>query len=98
MEDPGPLDCEILSLAANQTESVSATWDASEHTSASFAVTDIRVGHYGSAAAADQARRAASPDGQKLLSTSPPPALSLFQYRPGLGAVVDLRNLTVGGS
>jgi hypothetical protein len=36
--------------------------------------------------------------GRRLLSTSTLSALSLFQYEPSLGAVVDLRNLTVGGS
>jgi hypothetical protein len=32
-----------------------------------------------------------------VLSKSNLSALSLFQYEPNLGAVVDLRNLVVGG-
>ena len=36
--------------------------------------------------------------GRELLNKSPLSAISLFQYDPSVGAVVDLRNLTVGGN
>jgi hypothetical protein len=90
---PGPIDCEILSLAQDQTESVSGGG-----VSTSFAVTGITAEQHSSVAAANQARRAVSPAGSKLLSQSTLSALSLFQYQPSVGAVVDLRNLTVGGN
>ncbi len=36
--------------------------------------------------------------GRELLNRSPLNALSLFHYDPSVGAVVDLRNFTVGGN
>ncbi len=48
-------------------------------------------------AAANKARETASEVGRQLLNESPLSAISLFQYDPSVGAVVDLRNLTVGG-
>jgi hypothetical protein len=62
-----------------------------------FAVTGITAAQNPSAAAADTARRAESATGRSLIDHSTLTALSLFQYEPSLGAVVDLRNLTVGG-
>jgi hypothetical protein len=91
---PGPIDCEILSLGQNQTESISSA----NGPGTSFAVTGITVQQYASAAAANQARLAESAAGRDLLSHSTLSALSLFQYQPSVGALVDLRNLTVGGS
>ena len=58
----------------------------------------ISAANHPSAAAADQARRTASQDGRQLLAGSPLSTGSLFQYDPSVGAVVDLRNLTVGGN
>ena len=58
----------------------------------------ITVDQHPSVAAANKARQTASDVGRELLSRSPLSALSLFQYDPSVGAVVDLRNLTVGGS
>jgi hypothetical protein len=94
---PGPIDCEILSLATDQTESVS-TQSAGGTTLAQFAVTGISAQSHPSVAAANKARNAVSAAGAKLLDNSPLQALSLFDYEPSVGAVVDLRNLTVGGN
>jgi hypothetical protein len=92
---PGPIDCEILSLSPDQTETVSTAGGA---TATQFAVTGITAQDHASVAAANQARNAVFAAGAKLLDDSPLPALSLFQYEPSVGAVVDLRNLTVGGN
>jgi hypothetical protein len=62
-----------------------------------FAVTGIRAADHSSVADANKARQAASDAGRALLGASSSSALSLFQYEPSLGALVDLRNLTVGG-
>jgi hypothetical protein len=91
---PGPVDCEILSLGQDQTESVS---DSSGGATTLFAVTGISAVNDGSKAAADKARQAASAAGRTVLANSSLPALSLFQYDANLGSVVDLRNLKVGG-
>ncbi len=95
---PGPIDCEILSLGQDQTEELSTqqgSIGAAEV--ALFAITSISATDYPSAAAADKARREVSATGQALLNKSTYPSLSLFQYEPSLGSVVDLRNLKVGG-
>jgi hypothetical protein len=91
---PGPIDCEILSLAPQQIEQLSLGGNSV----AQFGVTAITADQYSSAAAADKARRTASAAGGHLLSTSTLGALSLFQYEPSVGAVVDLRDLIIGGS
>ncbi len=93
---PGPLDCELLSLPKGQTEAVGALSAAGVSEAALFEVTRIRTVDHPSVAAAQSARRAFSAAGQKLLRNSPLSALSLFAYEPSLGAVRDLRNLTVG--
>jgi hypothetical protein len=95
---PGPIDCEVLSLGKNQVEDVGVQGSSGVTDVAQFAVTDIGIDTYPSAAAAHKARAAASAAGRSLLDSSALPALSLFQYQPSIGAVVDLRNLTVGGS
>jgi hypothetical protein len=92
---PGPIDCEILSLSPDQTETVST---GSGATVTQFAVTGISAQNHASVAAANEARNAVSAAGAKLITNSPLTALSLFQYEPSVGAVVDLRNLTVGGN
>jgi hypothetical protein len=94
---PGPLDCEVLSLAPNQIETLSAQTSNGPVTVAMFAVTAIKAAQYPSAAAAKKARAVVDPAGRDVLSKSNLSALSLFQYEPNLGAVVDLRNLVVGG-
>jgi hypothetical protein len=95
---PGPIDCQVLSLGQNQTEVLSARAPAGNVVQvADFAVTSISAKTYSSAGAANQARNASSATGRKLLNASTLSALSLFQYEPSLGVVVDLRNLTVGG-
>ncbi len=95
---PGPIDCQILSLAQDQIETLSTQSSTGPVQAAQFAVTAIKAHEEGSAAAANKARRSESAAGRRLLSVSTSSALSLFQYEPSLGAVVDLRNLTVGGS
>jgi hypothetical protein len=95
---PGPVDCEILSLAQDQIETVSMQSATGVVGLADFAVTAIKADEHPSVAAANRARRMASATGRHLLDSSTLSALSLFQYQPSLGAVVDLRSLTVGGS
>lgn len=95
---PGPIDCEVLSLAPGQTEGVSKQTANGSTPVALFSVNSITAAQHPSVAAADQARRTASAAGRKLLASSPLSATSLFHYDPSVGAVVDLRNLTVGGS
>ncbi len=95
---PGPIDCQIVSLAQNQIETLSTQSSTGQAQVAQFAVTAITAHDDGSVAAANKARRSESAAGRRLLAASRSTALSLFQYEPSLGAVVDLRNLTVGGS
>jgi len=95
---PGPVDCEILSLAQDQTEGISVQSPTGPVSIALFAVTGITTDRNSSATAADKARRTESAAGRALLDHSTLSALSLFRYEPSLGAVADLRNLTVGGS
>jgi hypothetical protein len=95
---PGPIDCEILSLGQDEIESLAARSSTGTVPVALFAVTGIKADQLASTAAADQARRAASAAGRNLLSSSTSSALPLFRYDPSLGAIVDLRNLIVGGS
>jgi hypothetical protein len=94
---PGPIDCEILALAPGQTEGVSKQTATGSTPVALFSVNSISAANHPTVAAADAARRTASDAGRKLLATTALSAVSLFQYDPSVGAVVDLRNLTVGG-
>ena len=91
---PGPVDCEILSLGVGQTESVKA---AGKSSTTLFQVTGISVDRFATAAQASRARAHVDATGRNLLASSTSSTLSLFQYDPALDAVVDLRNLTVGG-
>jgi hypothetical protein len=95
---PGPIDCEILTLSPGQTEGLSQQTPTGSSPVDLFAVNSITAADHPSAAAANQARHAASEAGRELLANTSLGALSLFQYDPSVGAVVDLRNLTVGGS
>jgi len=95
---PGPIDCEILTLSPGQTEGVSQQTSTGSTPVALFAVNSISAAEHPSAAEADQARRDASQAGRELLANTTLGAMSLFQYDPSVGSVVDLRNLTVGGS
>jgi hypothetical protein len=95
---PGPIDCEILALAPGQTEGVSKQTPSGSSPVALFSVTAITADQHASVAAADKARRTASDAGRKLVANSPLAATSLFKYDPSVGAVVDLRTLTVGGN
>jgi hypothetical protein len=92
---PGPVDCEILSLGQDQTEAIWSRTNASH--SALFAVTGVTTIDYSSAAAVTRARQQESTAGRALLSSAHLSALSLFQYEPSVGSVVNLSNLTVGG-
>jgi hypothetical protein len=94
---PGPIDCEILILNAGQREGISKQSASGSTPVALFSVNSISADKFASAAAATKARETASDVGRQLLSRSALSAISLFQYDPSVGAVVDLRNLTVGG-
>jgi hypothetical protein len=95
---PGPIDCEILSLAKDQIETLSQqTPGGGTAPVTMFAVTGIKVDKHSSTAAASSARQKVSQAGRQLLANSQLAALSLFQYRPSLGSVVNLQNLKVGG-
>jgi len=95
---PGPIDCEILSLSPGEIEGVGVTGSNGATTGVIMSVTGINAVGYPSSAAAEEARLAESAVGRRLLNPPSPTALSLFQYKPSLGAVVDLSNVTVGGS
>ncbi|MGI8863023.1 MAG: hypothetical protein ACR2JH_01265 [Solirubrobacteraceae bacterium] len=95
---PGPADCEILSLAPGQVEKLSISSLTGTVAVDRFAVTALRVDKHRSAGAAARARRMESAAGRRLLNRSTLSALSLFAYKPSLGVVVDLRNLSVGGN
>lgn len=95
---PGPIDCEVLSLSPGQTEGMSKQTATGSTPVALFAVDAIRAVDHPSPAAADAARRTASEAGRQLMAGTPLSSVSLFQYDPSVGAVVDLRNLTVGGN
>lgn len=94
---PGPTDCEILSLAQEQIESLAQSTGSGSSTVALFAVNAITVDGHASVTAANRARREASAAGRSLLAASTLAALPLFEYQTRVGAVVDLRSLTVGG-
>jgi hypothetical protein len=95
---PGPLDCELMSLAPGQTEGISTRSTSGSVPVAMFQITGISADRYGSAAAAAKARATTDARGRRLLAHSASATLSLFQYDPSLDAVVDERNLTVGGN
>ena len=94
---PGPIDCQLLSLAPNETEGFATQSPSGVISGALMDVTGITVDQHSSAAAADKAREKESAAGRRLLNASTASALSLFPYRASLGALVDLRNVT-GGS
>jgi hypothetical protein len=95
---PGPIDCEVLSLAPGQTEGISKQTATGAAPVALFSVNSISAAEHPSVSAANAARRTGFGLGRKLLANTALSAVSLFQYDPSVGAVVDLRNLTVGGS
>jgi hypothetical protein len=95
---PGPLDCEILTLAPGETEGIATQSTNGPVSVALFQITGISVDRFGSKAAAAKARATTDAVGRTLLANSTSSTLSLFQYDPSLDAVVDERNLTVGGN
>jgi hypothetical protein len=94
---PGPIDCEILSLGQEEIEKLGTSSSGGVDPVALFAVTAIQAHRYSTPATAGRMRRVVSTAGQRLINGSTSDALSLFRYEPSLGAVVDLRNLSVGG-
>lgn len=94
---PGPVDCEILSLKPGQTESVGSHSATGVSPVALFTVARLKAVNHSSVRAANKARETSSAVGRALLNRSGLTALSLFRYEPSLGAVADLRNLTVLG-
>ena len=95
---PGPIECQILSLAEDQTEQLSKQSPNGPVPVGLFAVTGISINQHSSVAAAEKARQAESAVGRDLINKSPLSALSLFRYDVNQGVVVDLRNLKVGGN
>ena len=95
---PGRIDCQIISLAPNQIESLYVKGATGPTHVSDFAVTGINTTSHKSAAAAGRVRRQVSKTGQKLLKSLHYDALALFPYEPSVGAIVDQRNLTSGGS
>src|SRR5262249_18300099 len=95
---PGPIDCSVLIVPENKTENVGVVTSTGVQPVTQFTVTGITATDYASKAEADQSPTKESAFGRHLLSTSTAPALSLFEYEPSVGAVIDLRDLTVGGS
>jgi hypothetical protein len=93
---PGPIDCQIVSVARNQVEHLGVRTTSGVTRVAIFAVTGISVVTHSSVAAAQKARQAESAPGRALLAHSSLSALPLFDYEPSIGAVVDMRNLTFG--
>jgi hypothetical protein len=94
---PGGVDCSIISLAPGDIEGLSGTTPGGA-VYAEFSITQISATKLGSEAAADKARANESAAGRSLLSSSSNSVLSLFAYDPSLGAIVDKRNLAVGGN
>jgi hypothetical protein len=95
---PGPIDCEILSLAQAQTERLSVRTSTGVVRVAMFAVTGITAVKHPSRSAAMKIRKQESGAGRRVLNHSSLKALKLFRYEPGAGAVIDLRNLTLRNS
>jgi hypothetical protein len=97
---PGPLDCQVLSLGVNQTEALSQIVKTGFAPVDLFAVTGITAQDYPSKAAADAARNQVSKAGSAVLdaNASSLSVLSLFPFQSGIDAIVDMRNLTVGGN
>lgn len=95
---PGPLDCEILSLAPNESESIGVPTSTTTHWLGSFTLTSISAHTWSSASQAATQRGAANPAGERLVARTSEHAFSLFSYNPSLGVVVDERNLQVGGN
>jgi hypothetical protein len=90
---PGPIDCEILALGQDQTESISSQGSGAKTL---FAVTGISAITHASVADANKTRDGKSAAGQAVLDSTPGlAALSLFKYEPSVGSVVDLRDLGV---
>ena len=92
---PGPIDCEILSLAQGQTERLSVQTSKGVVRVALFAVTGITAVKHRSRSAAMKVRSQVSSAGRRVLDHSSLKALRLFRYEAGAGAVIDLRNLTL---
>jgi len=95
---PGPTDCEIIAVAPDQMVGLSVNQDGTPTLVDVIAVASIYAKNYSSVAAAQHARHQESSTGAHVLNGAGLSALSLFQYRPSIGSVVDLRNLSVAGA
>lgn len=95
---PGPIDCQVLSLGQDQVETLFKQTAGGMVNVGQFAVTGIRAQKFASSSAAQKARTKVSTLGRRILGRLDSPALSLFPFKPNLGAVVDLRDLKVGGN
>lgn len=94
---PGLVDCQLLELSPGQDESVATPTTYAEPWT--IQVSAISAADHGSASAAASARERTSSYGTAALrASSGLTALSLFQFSPSLGALVDQRNLFVGGN
>jgi hypothetical protein len=93
---PGPVDCAVVSLRPGQIESLAGSTRAGV-VYAQFAVTKVAAHKLASSKAAGHARRVQSDAGRTLLVSSNRGVLSLFSYKPSIGALVDMRNLKVAG-
>jgi hypothetical protein len=95
---PGPIDCEIIALSPGHTEGLSKQTPTGTTPVALISVNSITAADHPTVAAANAARNTASEVGRQLVANSPLSGNGLFVYDPSVGAVVDLRNLTVGGN
>ena len=96
---PGKVDCQIISLAPNQIESLYVKGASGPTHVSDFAVTGIKAVSHKTAADAGRCpppglRRSARSSCASCTTTRS----SLFPYEPSAGAIVDQRNLTAGGS
>jgi hypothetical protein len=94
---PGAIQCQIVSLSPGQIETISKRTSSGTTEVAQMAVTGVSIEH-ATAAATRKLRRRESSAGRRLLRQSTLAAVSLFQYQASAGAVLDMRNLTVGGN
>ncbi len=95
---PGTVDCEVLVLSPNQIEDLGRQTSTGTAQVTQFAVTGVQAVRYPSVAAADRARSQVSDIGRQMLASAELPAVSLFPYDARLGALLDERSLSAGGS
>lgn len=94
---PGPSDCQVVEIPVGKIETLKADTQEGWMAQGMFAVTGITKQKHKSTADARTARRVVNAFGHALLKQTASAALSLFEYLPNLGVLVDKRNLNVGG-